>query len=868
MKNYLIIIKLILFPHILLCQGLITPELHNLLNESHKNVLIPIIIEVNDDFNLEELKVQFKKNNTPIKKRASIICDNMTTTAQETQADIIREIKSKPQDYSNLKSSWIINSIFLDASKNLIKSIAFHPNIKRIHIQDTQADIIEYIDNENLSFQIEDGTEPGIEAINVRPLWEMGYTGKGKLVFNYDTGVWPQHEAFSNRFFGNLYPLSQCWDGYFSPIPNGHVSDHGTHTLGTMAGLVAETNDTIGIAFNSYWIANDFVTSSVETLPPIEDMITSFEWALNPDGDINTDYDVPDVINNSWRWYNEIDTFQCSGYAVQLMNTIEAAGIANIFSAGNNGPDNEGVRSPQRINSNLVNTFCVGSINANNDDYQISSFSCRGPTQCPGEGSLSIYPEVVAPGQNIRSAWGQNGFNTISGTSMASPHVSGAVLLLKEAFPFLTGQEILLALYNTANDLGDFGEDNTYGMGIIDAYAAFNYLANNYTPVPPNNISNDLILEEVVNIPSEINCEEIFTPFLKIKNNTNYFIDSLIVFYKDYSIISAEEDSIIIDVNLNSNELIELEFESITNNYFGDRELCFRIKTLDDLIESDYHNNRKMVRYKYKPTIELPFVESFQNGISNELWHIVNEDYSRTWDTISTEGINTNNISAYVNLFGYDPRAQQKDELISPNILLNSSSPQLSFKFGYQKYSSSTLWQDTLQVLLSIDCGQTFNDTLFYLGGEELSTFEENTANFIPANDSQWEEEIIDLSAFTNQKIMLKFVTVNSRGNNIFIDNIIVQDANNANLLESAQNQISVHPNPSSGIFDFVFNNSFIYSIDVYNSIGNKIINTIKINKNVNSYELNLEKLNSGLYFISIETNAGKQTIKILKTNH
>ena len=101
-------------------------------------------------------------------------------------------------------------------------------------------------------------------------------------------------------------------------------------------GFISETNDTIGIAFNAYWIANDFVTSSVETLPPIEDMITSFEWALNPDGNTSTYYDVPDVINNSWRWYNEMDTFQCSGYAVELMNVIEAAGIANIFSAGNN----------------------------------------------------------------------------------------------------------------------------------------------------------------------------------------------------------------------------------------------------------------------------------------------------------------------------------------------------------------------------------------------------------------------------------------------------------------------------------------------------------------------------------------------------
>ena len=112
----------------------------------------------------------------------------------------------------------------------------------------------------------ENGTEPGIEAINIRPLWEMGYTGKGLMVFNYDTGVWPSHPAFKNRFFANHYPMNQCWDGYFSDVPNGHISDHGTHTLGTMAGLVSETNDTIGIAFEAYWIANDFVTSTVETL--------------------------------------------------------------------------------------------------------------------------------------------------------------------------------------------------------------------------------------------------------------------------------------------------------------------------------------------------------------------------------------------------------------------------------------------------------------------------------------------------------------------------------------------------------------------------------------------------------------------------
>ena len=78
----------------------------------------------------------------------------------------------------------------------------------------------------------------------------------------------------------------------------------------------------------------------------------------------------------------------------------------------------------------------------------ISTFSTRGPTQCPSEGgSLEIYPEVSAPGQAVRSASGENGFDVKSGTSMAAPHVTGCFLLLKEAFPFLSGEEILLAIY-------------------------------------------------------------------------------------------------------------------------------------------------------------------------------------------------------------------------------------------------------------------------------------------------------------------------------------------------------------------------------------------------------------------------------------
>ena len=155
--------------------------------------------------------------------------------------------------------------------------------------------------------------------------------------------------------------------------------------------------------------------------------------------------------------YNPIDTEQCEGYVVDLMNAIETAGIGNIFSAGNDGPNNEGVKAPQRINSGIVNTFCVASLNANDENLNISTFSTRGPTQCPTEigGSLEIYPEVAAPGQSIRSASGDDGFDVKSGTSMAAPNASGVAAIIRSYFPRLSASEVKRVLMNSGMPLFD-----------------------------------------------------------------------------------------------------------------------------------------------------------------------------------------------------------------------------------------------------------------------------------------------------------------------------------------------------------------------------------------------------------------------------
>ena len=67
------------------------------------------------------------------------------------------------------------------------------------------------------------GVENGLIAINAPAMWSLGYTGRGRLAYNYDTGVWPSHPAFSNRFIGDRFPMEQSWIGYFNPFPNGSV---------------------------------------------------------------------------------------------------------------------------------------------------------------------------------------------------------------------------------------------------------------------------------------------------------------------------------------------------------------------------------------------------------------------------------------------------------------------------------------------------------------------------------------------------------------------------------------------------------------------------------------------------------------------
>ncbi|MEL7534089.1 MAG: S8 family serine peptidase, partial [Bacteroidota bacterium] len=499
-------------------EAVIHPELMAEMETQAQNYL-PVYILLADRVDVSAMDTDFQKRNVPRQARVPQILQALQDKANATQGPLLATLKSMDGVvHSMVQGYWISNLIYAHMTPEAIKQISNRLDIDRIEYIRTPT--VSKV-SETAATMVPNGREVGLSAINAPAMWKLGYTGYGRKVLVMDTGVDGEHPALKRSYYGNFAPANLAWfDQWGNTTIPSDCDSHGTHVTGTTTGLNPNTNDTIGVAFNAFWMGSPeipgFSPDCVSNFNPAG----VFQWALNPDGDINTTDDMPDVINNSWRTQlgNYPANFCDPGAFGQLQITTEAVGIIAVFGAGNEGPGAMTMGAEPSLNMSLVNTFSVGSVVGSINTYPMSGFSSRGPSSCPDTvNALNIKPEVVAPGSNVRSTIPNNSYAAFSGTSMATPHVSGAFLLLREAFPNLPAYDIKMGLYMSAIDLGTAGEDNNYGNGLIDVKAAYDYLiAQGNTPIIPDQ-SNNLAIDQFVNL-DEINCSQNFTPILSVIN--------------------------------------------------------------------------------------------------------------------------------------------------------------------------------------------------------------------------------------------------------------------------------------------------------------------------------------------------------------
>ncbi len=411
-------------------------------------------------------------------QRADRVVAHLKRENIAAQAPLVQELQTLP-GVSRIEARWIVNLVGFDATAAAIAKLAQRSDIIGINLELPW--VFEGVTSSATAVASPNGAEIGLKRINAPAMWKRGYTGFGGISLTSDTGVDPFHPALNHKYAGHE-GRSVSWFANGLSVNPEDCGDHGTHVTGTILGLDRVTKDTIGVAPNAHWLGGAVLCGFAAS-----DNLRLFEWALDPDGDEATSADRPFVINNSW-YDPSIRDFECSvqNPYPQILDNLQAAGIAVVWSAGNDGPNPSTITPPHSYNSNITNAFTVGALNGNRSNLLIADFSSRGPASCvAGAEELNIKPEVSAPGVDVRSTLPGGGYGTKSGTSMASPHTAGAVLLLHEAFPDLDGDEILKALYFSARDLGEPGEDNTYGRGIIDVDAAYQYIIDNGTAATP-----------------------------------------------------------------------------------------------------------------------------------------------------------------------------------------------------------------------------------------------------------------------------------------------------------------------------------------------------------------------------------------------
>jgi len=456
--------------------GEYSSDFEDFLSYDQDKEMIGAIITMADQVDLEALKAELYARNADRREWHEAVVLALQEKATVTQAKILAQLSDMAEmgiveDYRGL---WVGNVILVTANREALDILTNRSDVLQVSPDYPIESIkpVEIEDDEPLISSV----EIGLERIRADEVWAMGYTGEGRLVSHLDTGVDGNHSALSSRWRGldPRYADNPEW-AWFDPVTNTQfpfdAGSHGTHTMGTIAGMSETTGDTIGVAFGAQWMSAG-VIDRVSIPQTVADALLSFQWVTDPDGDPSTVWDVPDACSNSWGVTTGHGYPPCDQTFWVVLDGCDASGVVVVFAAGNEGPGANSLRRPADRATTDLTTFSVGAVDGANPNLPIAGFSSRGPSYCTPDGSPTFKPEVSAPGVNVRSSVPGGGYSTMSGTSMACPHVAGVVALIRNANPNLTSDQVRQIMLDTALDLGEEGEDNTYGMGAVDAYEA------------------------------------------------------------------------------------------------------------------------------------------------------------------------------------------------------------------------------------------------------------------------------------------------------------------------------------------------------------------------------------------------------------
>ncbi|MBD3166969.1 S8 family serine peptidase [bacterium] len=409
----------------------------------------------------------------PRPNRAKIVKSELDRLVTTTQGELLRVLEDYRSEGRVLSyhSLAICNGVKFSATREVIETLADRDDIWII-LDDTPEEVIRDWNPQPVPGEL-DEPDWGVERINAPTVWDWGYTGEGVIVSVLDTGVHYSHPDLEDHMWdgGDEYP-NHGYDFYNNDNDPMDDHGHGSHCAGTVAGD--------GTGGTQTGVAPDATIMALKVLSGGGSGAQSAVWdamdfVLDQGGD---------VISMSLGWTNESSGNRQTWR--ENFETLDVGGVTSAVAVGNERNWGYPPRSPGDCPSpwrhpDQTGTGTQGgviSIGATNQGNTYASFSTPGPavwTGVPGynDWSVLIVPDIAAPGVDITSCnnWG-SGYQQMSGTSMATPHIAGVIALMLSKSELLIPAEIDSIMEVTSIDLGQDGKDNDYGSGLVQADSA------------------------------------------------------------------------------------------------------------------------------------------------------------------------------------------------------------------------------------------------------------------------------------------------------------------------------------------------------------------------------------------------------------
>ncbi|NJD53718.1 MAG: hypothetical protein FIB07_12725 [Candidatus Methanoperedens sp.] len=433
-------------------------------NEARKNAIVKKRADINATGKVkinEEISIDFTSGFTDADKK--VISDE-NSKFEKTRQEMIQEIINNTKEQIRPQQQEIENKIKELGGSTEGEGTFYNVVFARIPASKIKylVDLpdVDYIEKINIYRSLLDTST---YSINANTFWSNGYFGSTWGVAVADTGIDKTHPALSVSYEGVFHSAGRFDPDYNDRQIKDDLQGHGTH----VAGIVSSKDTTYRGVANSTVLMN-----------------AKFAWRTISNGGSGYDSDAMEAIDwaidSSKGDGAEIISFSFGGTAVSPESglsryfdaVVDSLGVVAVIAAGNDGYS--GSINDPGISYNAITIGAMddrGSVSRADDI--IAYYSSRGPVYGTGR----IKPDIMAPGSSITSAYnnweGVNpDFVTKSGTSMATPHISGVAALLMSAGVYYP-EEIKALLINTADDKGTTGGDYNYGWGYVDLNHTF-----------------------------------------------------------------------------------------------------------------------------------------------------------------------------------------------------------------------------------------------------------------------------------------------------------------------------------------------------------------------------------------------------------